>query len=110
MMRHQWSTRRWLVTLIGGLSTASILLLAGSPPAQSNRGTHPALPPPAKPVAPAPPRTSLLTTEVWQKASMTPLQSGELDQLVRKELQETKVEPAPRTTDEQFIRRVYLDV
>jgi hypothetical protein len=65
---------------------------------------------PQKPVAPPPPRSSLLTVEDWQKAPLKPLQQGEIDQLVAKELEQDKVEPAPLTTDEQFLRRVSLDL
>jgi hypothetical protein len=66
--------------------------------------------PPAKPVAPPPPRSALLTKEAWQNAPLTPVKPGEIDALVGKELAATKVEPAPLTTDEQFIRRVTLDL
>lgn len=60
--------------------------------------------------APLVPRSSLLTIEAWQKAPMTPLKPGELDGLIAKELSADKVQPAPLTTDEQFIRRVTLDL
>lgn len=60
--------------------------------------------------APLAPRSSLLTTENWQKAPSTPLKSGELDELVAKELKADKIQPAALTTDEQFIRRVTLDL
>jgi hypothetical protein len=107
-MRHERRTRVWLVALPAAL----ILMTASAATAQFNKKNSPTpvKQPPAKPAAPAPPRASLLTTEAWQKAPLTALKPGELDELVSKELQETKVEPAPRTTDEQFIRRVYLDV
>jgi hypothetical protein len=65
---------------------------------------------PAKPIAPLPPRSALLTAQAWQAAPLTPLADGEIDQLVAQEQQADKVAPAPRTTDEQFIRRVTLDV
>jgi hypothetical protein len=63
-----------------------------------------------KSVAAPPPRSALLTTEAWQKAALTPLKPGELDALVGKELQDNKITPAPLTSDEQFIRRVTLDL
>src|SRR5438105_14356694 len=106
-MRHERRSQHWLVVLVGGLCVALPLLHATAVQAQFNKKN--ALPA-TKPAAPAPPRTSLLTTEAWQNASMAPLKRGELDELVLKELQETKIDPAPRTTDEQFIRRIYLDV
>lgn len=63
-----------------------------------------------KPAAPRAPKSSVLTDEAWQRAPLTPLRAGELDQLITKELAESKIEPAALTTDEQFIRRVTLDV
>src|SRR5437868_3293384 len=50
-------------------------------------------PAPQKPIAPAPPKSALLTGEAWQKAPLTPLQPGEVDQLISRELQADKVEP-----------------
>jgi hypothetical protein len=67
-------------------------------------------PAPNKPVAPPPPKSALLTTEDWQKAPLTALETGEIDRLIAKELQQDKIEPAALTTDEQFIRRVTLDL
>lgn len=46
----------------------------------------------------------------WLKAATTPVTAGELDQLIAGEQQAAGVTPAPLTSDEQFIRRVYLDV
>lgn len=66
--------------------------------------------PAQKPIAPAAPKSALLTTEAWQNAPLTPLQPGELDRLITKELQAGNVQPAPLTTDEQFVRRVTLDL
>lgn len=63
-----------------------------------------------KPVAPPAPRSSLLTVEDWQKAPLRPLRRGEIDDLVAKELRADNVQPAPVTTDEQFLRRVTLDL
>ena len=39
-----------------------------------------------------------------------PLTAGEIDRLVAQELNKAKIKPAPLTTDEQFIRRVWLDL
>jgi hypothetical protein len=79
-----------------------------------------AAPPVKKPVAPAnladkparppAPRSSILTSEAWAKAPSTAATPEEIDQLVTHELAASKVEPAPLTTDEQFIRRVMLDL
>jgi hypothetical protein len=46
----------------------------------------------------------------WLKASTTALAPGEIDRLIAKEQETAGVKPAPRTTDEQFIRRVHLDL
>ena len=54
--------------------------------------------------------TGYLRTEDWLKAATTPLTAGELDRLVNDQLKKANVQPAPRTTDEQFIRRVWLDL
>jgi hypothetical protein len=62
------------------------------------------------PLAPPAPRSALLTVEDWQRAPLTPLEPGEIDQLVAHELVEARIEPAPLTTDEQFVRRVTLDL
>jgi hypothetical protein len=63
-----------------------------------------------KPVAAPPPRSALLKVEDWQRAPLKPIQPAELDELVARELRSSKVEPAAPTTDEQFIRRVTLDL
>jgi hypothetical protein len=66
--------------------------------------------PSKKPVAPPAPRAALLTAEAWQKAPLTHLKPGELDGLVRRELDGNKIKPAPLTSDEQFLRRATLDL
>lgn len=63
-----------------------------------------------KPIAPPPPRSALLTTEAWQSAPLTPLAPGELDALIAREQERSKITPAPLSTDEQFIRRATLDL
>src|SRR5262249_42512423 len=40
----------------------------------------------------------------------TPLEAGEIDRLVGAALEKAKIKPAPLTSDEQFIRRVTLDL
>jgi Protein of unknown function (DUF1549)/Protein of unknown function (DUF1553) len=55
-------------------------------------------------------RAGPIPVEQWLKASTNALTAGELDQLISREQQAARVKPAPLTTDEQFIRRVYLDV
>ncbi len=51
-----------------------------------------------------------LDTKEWLSYSTKPLEHGEIDRLVNAELKKIKMTAAARTTDEQFIRRVYLDV
>jgi Protein of unknown function (DUF1549)/Protein of unknown function (DUF1553) len=65
---------------------------------------------PTKPIAPPPPRSALLTHEAWQAAPQKPLEDRELDRLVITELQQEKISPAPLVSDEQFLRRVSLDL
>jgi hypothetical protein len=61
-------------------------------------------------LAPLPPRSSLLTEEDWQNAPRTPIQPGEIDRLLANELRQSKITPAPRITDEEFLRRATLDL
>jgi hypothetical protein len=64
----------------------------------------------AKKEAAASQPTAVITPEMWRKASTAPLEPGEIDRLVSAELARNKVPTAPRTNDEQFLRRVYLDL
>lgn len=77
---------------------ALVVLAAGSARADA----------PAPVAAPLP--TGTLDTADWLKAPATPLQPGEIDRLVGAALAKARLTPAPRTTDEQFVRRVYLDL
>src|SRR5262245_47151447 len=64
-------------------------------------------------VAAAPPKSDKnqkLTNDEWKGVSTSPLRAGEIDQLVAKEQEAIKVKPSAKTTDEQFIRRVMLDL
>jgi hypothetical protein len=53
---------------------------------------------------------TLLTSAAWEGVPKAPATPAEIDRLVSEELARRKEEPAPLTTDEQFIRRVTLDV
>jgi hypothetical protein len=55
-------------------------------------------------------RSALVSPEGWNKAEKIPLRPGEIDQLITTELRNDKITPAPLTTDEQFLRRVSLDL
>ena len=48
--------------------------------------------------------------EAWKTAPRTPVISAEVDRLLAAAQDKDKLSPAPRTTDEQFIRRVTLDL
>ncbi|HZU36613.1 MAG TPA: DUF1549 domain-containing protein [Gemmataceae bacterium] len=61
-------------------------------------------------LAPLPPRSALLKPEDWQRAPLTPVEPGEIDRLIAGELRQSKIVPAPLTSDEQFIRRATLDL
>jgi hypothetical protein len=65
--------------------------------------------PPGKKPAPGP-RTAILNIDAWTNVPVEPVKSSEIDALVLKELKATGVTPAPRTTDEQFLRRLTLDL
>ncbi|MFL5342093.1 MAG: DUF1549 domain-containing protein [Gemmataceae bacterium] len=51
-----------------------------------------------------------LTGDEWKGVPTTSLQAGEIDRLVAKEQAAAKITPSPKTTDEQFLRRVMLDL
>lgn len=93
--------RFFALVLIAGVG------LAGSASAQRR---PPAAPPRANPVVSSGPRATVLTSDAWENASKTPVTSAEIDQLVSRELQHAKIQPAPLTSDEEFIRRATLDI
>jgi hypothetical protein len=78
---------------------AMLVLLLSVPPVQAE---------PAKKTAELPSGT--ISEMAWQAAPITPLTSAELDRLVGEELNKAGVKTAPLTTDEQFVRRVWLDL
>jgi hypothetical protein len=119
MSNDRWhrgtGNRLWTsVLLIGGLIAALVLSEASSkagPPQRPAPGPgRNRFDQPQKPVAPPAPRSALLTVEDWQKAPLKPLEPAEIDSLVAKELDADKIQPAALTTDEQFLRRVTLDL
>jgi hypothetical protein len=65
--------------------------------------------PASKPSAPRLP-TGSISDAAWKAAASTPLSAGEIDRLVSQELSKANIKPAPLTTDEQFIRRAWLDL
>lgn len=59
-----------------------------------------------KPVLP----TGTMDTSDWLKYDTAALQPGEIDRLVETTLKKANITPASLTTDEQFLRRVYIDL
>jgi hypothetical protein len=53
---------------------------------------------------------SLLKSDAWRNVPTTPLEPGEIDRLLDQEFQARKVVLSPLTTDEQFLRRLCLDL
>jgi hypothetical protein len=83
------------------LCLALISLSQADGPAQKKGG---------KPVAAPAPAEALLKSDAWRDIPKTPLRSGEIDELLAKEFQARKIVPGPLATDEQFVRRVRLDL
>jgi hypothetical protein len=80
------------------LTSALFLPSVSAQEAKSNADSTPALP------------SGYLRTEDWLKAAPGKLQAGEIDRLVNAELAKAKQKPSLLVTDEQFIRRVCLDI
>jgi hypothetical protein len=109
------AARRLLLTLSALACVAYLSLpaspLDAAPPKPVKKPVAPlAGKAPDKPTPPPAPRSSILTNDAWAKAPLTPVKSDEIDQLVSKELAASNVSPAPVTSDEQFLRRVTLDL
>jgi hypothetical protein len=105
------STRRlW----VAGLLVLGLVTPGRSGPAAEEK--KPAMPParkaarPNKPVAPSAPPEALLTSGAWKDVPSNPLEAGEIDRLLGKEFEAGNLLPSPTTTDEQFLRRVHLDL
>ncbi len=100
--------RRGLVLLatfgVAGLLALTSTAAAPQKATAPNRATAAAKP------LPVVPRSSLLTSEAWRQAPLTVARPEEIDAIVAGELQASGIEPAPLTTDEQFLRRVTLDL
>src|SRR5262249_3155920 len=109
-MKPSYSLPRWFLLII---SFYIVLALAAAPPravAQQKKPGRGRGAPPQRPTAPPAPRSALLTNEAWRNAPRTPTTSDEIDRLVAAELKSSNIEPAPLTTDEQFLRRLILDL
>ena len=56
------------------------------------------------------PKGEPIKESLWKDAAKSPLTSSEIDALILAKLREGGIAPAPIIGDEQFVRRVYLDV
>ncbi len=99
--RHKDRGHHWPRSLV--LALLGLLGLAVPP-----LGAQPAKPAPENKEVSLP--SGVITPEMWRQAATTPLPPGEIDRLVSQELQKAKIPPAPLTTDEQFLRRAWLDL
>jgi hypothetical protein len=95
-MFHTARTRRLLS--VAALLLAGVVVQAGPEDKKAVKA-----PPPG-------PKSSVLNNDAWASAPVAPIKSSEIDALVLKELKESGVKPAPLTTDEQFLRRITLDL
>jgi hypothetical protein len=68
------------------------------------------MPIPRQPDATPTASSTLLKEEDWRRASLKPITPGEIDTLISRERTARNIEPTALTTDEQFIRRVTLDL
>jgi len=79
---------------VGGAGIASADDPKPSAPAKTKRGVP----------------TGTLSTEQWLKFPTTPLQPGEIDRLINAELTKANMRPTSIISDEQFVRRVFIDM
>ncbi len=87
------------IALVSVIAVCAIAPIWADPPAKDAG---------KKPAAQLPVGT--LDAKEWLKASTKPLDKGEIDRLINAELAKVSIKAAGRTTDEQFIRRVNLDL
>jgi hypothetical protein len=92
--------------------------LSVNPPAEAQNRKPANKKPPAK--KPAPPKVNLPTVDTNHKIRIAPVDAnrtagvkasaGLIDQMIAKNLAKHGLSPNPDATDEQFVRRVYLDI
>jgi hypothetical protein len=87
--------------LLSGLALFAVPLLAVADPKDDKKKRYPT------PLSGA--GVSVMPA-AWQKAQIKPLSAAELDALLHHHQQAEQLTPSPRTTDEQFLRRVMLDL
>ncbi len=115
-MKLQRTSLRRLAWILGSLLLATWLALPSlaadnKKPAANNDSKKPAGDD-KKPNYPARPdaRNVKIIPDAWQTVAHKAITSQELDQFLAKELKADKLQASPLTTDEQFIRRVSLDL
>jgi hypothetical protein len=92
------------------LSLGFVFSSRADPPAQNQAAPPAKNAAPTQPTAPAIPAQALLKSDAWNNVPATPLEPGEIDRLLDKEFQINKIVSSPLTTDEQFLRRIRLDL
>jgi hypothetical protein len=92
------------MVLVVGCVTASGAEPAEKKSAPARKGR------PSKPLAESAPPEALLKSDAWRDAPATPLAPGEIDRLLEQEFQAGKIEPSAAVGDEQFLRRIGLDL
>jgi hypothetical protein len=108
---HNIRRVRQIAVLLSALTLGGVGAVCVSPAAAAPNDKSPATKAPAgKTAGRSAPRATVLSSEAWQNVPFTRMQPAEIDQLVQKELQVDKIEPAPLTSDEQFLRRITLDL
>jgi hypothetical protein len=115
-MIHSRTTSSRLLCVIGALVGIASLVLPGYAADDKKPATSTANKKPAgddkKPAYPSHPdaKNVKITPDAWKTAPHQPLTPPQVDQLLSQELKNDKLTPAPPTSDEQFIRRVTLDL
>jgi hypothetical protein len=107
MLSFSYRKRRQTMRVVArmratGIGLAALLLMAPAVHGQPAKNGE------KKPVVQLP--VGALDTGEWLKYSTKPLQPGEIDRLVNAELAKVGIKPAAKTTDEQFMRRVFIDL
>lgn len=91
------------------VTLTAILLTAATLEAQ-NRSKAPAKPAPKKEVVPVPMRSIRIAPLEASQKSQVARSAQMIDKLVEANYQKYKVQPNEMTTDEEFVRRAYLDI
>ncbi|QDU09923.1 DUF1549 domain-containing protein [Gimesia aquarii] len=105
-------SRRWKISGLFGVVALSIIIFSGlhdSEAAQRKRGAKKK--PAPKKEEPLPPRFMVKSKPVSTTKLSSAIKSAEkIDKLVESNYFKHKVKPNPMSTDEQFLRRIYLDI